>query len=174
MKTQGSEPAMKDAWQRFEKAGKWNKYQAVLKAVWEDERMTAAISHMDTFEKLRENVAAALDRTSLTEAEKGALERYAAATRSYACDGCDHLCDADGKVVMLRDHGSRLLHVGCRELDEPIGAASDVLQEIELRFRPGQLRDEVIELREDEGREKERFARRKNRLGAGGMLALIG
>ncbi len=94
MKTQGSEPAMKDAWQRFEKTGKWNKYQAVLKAVWEDERMTAAVSHMDTFEKLRENVAAALDRTSLTEAEKGALERYAAATRSYACDGCDHICGA--------------------------------------------------------------------------------
>ena len=92
MKTQGSEPAAKDAWQRFEKSGKWNKYQAVLKAVWEDTRITAAVSHMDSFEKLRDNVAAALDRTSLTEAERGALERYAAATRSLACDGCDHIC----------------------------------------------------------------------------------
>jgi predicted aldo/keto reductase-like oxidoreductase len=94
MKTQGSEPAAKDAWQRFEKSGKWNKYQAVLKAVWEDQRMTAAVSHMDTFEKLRENVGAALDRTSLTSAEKAAIERYAAATRSLACDGCDHICGA--------------------------------------------------------------------------------
>jgi predicted aldo/keto reductase-like oxidoreductase len=94
MKTQGSEPAAKDAWQKFEKSGKWNKYQALLKAVWEDQRITAAVSHMDTFEKLRDNVAAALDKTSLTAAEKGAIERYAAATRSLACDGCDHICGA--------------------------------------------------------------------------------
>jgi hypothetical protein len=49
---------------------------------------------MDSFEKLRENIAAALDRTSLTSAEKEALDRYAMATRPYACDGCDHLCGA--------------------------------------------------------------------------------
>jgi uncharacterized protein len=92
MKTQGSEAGIQDAWKKFEKTGKWNKFQSVLKAVWADPRITAAVSHMDTFEKLRENVAAAVDRTSLTEAEKSALDRYAAATRSLACDGCDHIC----------------------------------------------------------------------------------
>jgi hypothetical protein len=94
MKTQGAEASFRDAWQKFEKTGKWNKHQAVLKAVWADERISAAVSQMDTFEKLRENIAAALDRNPLTASEKEALDRYAMATRPYACDGCDHLCNA--------------------------------------------------------------------------------
>jgi hypothetical protein len=94
MKTQGSEAGFQDAWRTFEQTGKWNKYQAVMKAVWADTRIAAAVSHMDTFEKLRENIGAALDRSSLTDAEVQALNRYADATRSLACDGCDHLCGA--------------------------------------------------------------------------------
>lgn len=93
MKTQGSEASFQKKWQKFEKTGKWNKHQAVLKAVWEDERITAAVSHMDTFDKLRENVAAALDHTKLTQAEHGALLRYAAATQGAACHGCDQHCN---------------------------------------------------------------------------------
>ena len=61
MKTQGSEASFADAWKKFEKTGKFTKHQAVLKAVWEDARITAAVSAMNTFEKLRENIAAALD-----------------------------------------------------------------------------------------------------------------
>lgn len=100
MKTQGSEASFRDAWKKFEKTGKWTKHQAVLKAVWEDERITAAVSEMDTFDKLRENIAAALDKSKLTAVEREALERYAAATRSRACDGCDHICNpaVDGPV----------------------------------------------------------------------------
>ena len=94
MKTQGSEASFEGAWKKFEKTGKWNKYQAVLKAVWADERITAAVSHMDDMTKLRENIAAALDRHKLTQVESDALRRYADATRAYACDGCDHLCGA--------------------------------------------------------------------------------
>ena len=94
MKTQGSEAGLRDAWQKFEKTGKWTKHQAVLKAVWSDERISAAVSQMDTFEKLRENIAAALDRSTLTASEREALDRYAQATRPWACDGCDHLCNA--------------------------------------------------------------------------------
>lgn len=94
MKTQGSEASFRDAWKKFEKTGKWNKYQAVLKAVWEDDRITAAVSGMDTLDKLRENIAAALDREKLSAAEHQAIERYAAATRGLACDGCDHICNA--------------------------------------------------------------------------------
>lgn len=93
MKTQGSEASFADAVQKFERQGKWTKHQAVLKAVWEDPRITAAVSHMDTFEKLRENIAAALDKTKLTAAEREALGAYAAATRALACDGCDHHCN---------------------------------------------------------------------------------
>lgn len=94
MKTQGAEAGLRDAWKKFEKTGKWNKHQAVLKAVWEDERISAAVSAMDTFEKLRENISAALDRSPLAASEREALDRYAAATRPFACDGCDRLCGA--------------------------------------------------------------------------------
>jgi len=92
MKTQGSEASFADAWQKFEKTGKWTKHQAVLKAVWADERISAAVSHMDTFEKLRQNIAAALDMEDLGQADWDALKQYADATRQYACDGCDHIC----------------------------------------------------------------------------------
>jgi len=92
MKTQGSAVSFEPEWKKFE--GKWNKYQAVVKAVIADERITAAISDMDNLDKLHENVAAALDKTKLTRAELDSIYKYAAATRHLACDGCDHLCGA--------------------------------------------------------------------------------
>jgi predicted aldo/keto reductase-like oxidoreductase len=92
MKTQGS--AIEEDRKKFEQSGKWNKYQAVVKMVIADERITAAISDMDNLDKLRENVAAALDKTKLTQGEIESIYKYAAATRHQACDGCDHLCGA--------------------------------------------------------------------------------
>jgi predicted aldo/keto reductase-like oxidoreductase len=92
MKTQGAEASFRDAWQKFEKTGKWNKHQAVLKAVWADPRISAAVSAMDTLESLRENIAAALDKKTLGAADRRAIERYAKATRGMACDGCSHIC----------------------------------------------------------------------------------
>src|SRR5688572_17243624 len=92
MKTQGSAVSFENAWQKFEQTGKWNKYQAVLKAVWADERITAAVSDMDSLEIIRENAAAARDPGKLGAREIEDLRRYARATRAIACDGCDHLC----------------------------------------------------------------------------------
>lgn len=94
MKTQGSEASFKDAWTKFEQTGKWNKYQSVLKAVWADARITAAVSHMDDMAKLRENIAAAVDRSELGVLEQDAIRRYAEATRGLACDGCGQICGA--------------------------------------------------------------------------------
>jgi predicted aldo/keto reductase-like oxidoreductase len=94
MKTQSSEAGIAGAVQKFQKTGKWNKYQAVLKAVWADPRITAAVSHMETVEQLRENIAAAVDRHELGANEQDALHRYAELTRPYACQGCDHICGA--------------------------------------------------------------------------------
>jgi len=94
MKTQGSEAGIADAWKRFEKTGKWTKHQAVLKAVWEDERITALVSHMDTFDKLKQNVAAAVDKTKLTQREWDSIHKYAQDTRNLACDGCESHCAA--------------------------------------------------------------------------------
>ena len=92
MKTQGSAVSFEREWQKFEQTGKWNKYQAVLKAVWADERITAAVSEMDSLEKIRENADAARDPSKLGAMDTEALQRYAAASRSLACDGCDHHC----------------------------------------------------------------------------------
>jgi predicted aldo/keto reductase-like oxidoreductase len=94
MKTQGSAVSFADQVDKFKQTGKWNKYQAVIKAVIADERITAAISDMDNLDKLHENIAAALDKTKLTRAEVEEVYRYAAATRHLTCDGCDHLCGA--------------------------------------------------------------------------------
>jgi predicted aldo/keto reductase-like oxidoreductase len=94
MKTQGSAVSFEKEWTRFKQTGKWNKYQSVVKAVIADERLTATISDMDNLDKLHENVAAALDKTKLTQAEVHELYRFAAATRHLTCDGCDHLCGA--------------------------------------------------------------------------------
>ena len=94
MKTQGSEASFRSAWKKFKKAGPWNKHQAVLKAVWADQRIAAVVSHMDTVKKLKQNLAAALDKKKLSALEHDELRRYAKATRRYACDGCDHICGA--------------------------------------------------------------------------------
>lgn len=93
MKTQGSSSSFVPQWKKFNQKGQWNKYQAVLKAVWADSRITAAVSHMDNFQKLRENIAAALNRKKLTQLEIDELVRYAAITRDLSCDGCEHLCN---------------------------------------------------------------------------------
>ena len=92
MKTQGSALSFDKEVKKFR--GRFSKPQAVLKAVWADKRITAAVSAMDSISKLRENVAAALDRTKLTRAELDSIDQYAADTRSVACDGCDHICNA--------------------------------------------------------------------------------
>jgi uncharacterized protein len=94
MKTQGAEASFEGAWKKFEKSGKWTKHQAVLKAVWSDARISAAVSHMDSLEKLQQNIAAAVDDEKLGFREWQAIERYAQATRNEACDGCGHLCSA--------------------------------------------------------------------------------
>jgi uncharacterized protein len=100
MKTQGAEASFEEAWKKFEKTGKWTKHQAVLKAVWADTRITAAVSHMDSLEKLQQNIAAAVDDEKLGWADWKAIERYALATRAEACDGCGHLCGSalEGRV----------------------------------------------------------------------------
>jgi predicted aldo/keto reductase-like oxidoreductase len=94
MKTQGAEASFEDAWKKYEKTGKWTKHQAVLKAVWSDTRITAAVSHMDSMEKLQQNIAAAVDNEKLGFSDWQSIEKYASATRGEACDGCGQICGA--------------------------------------------------------------------------------
>jgi len=91
MKTQGSAVSFDDRVKKFE-GEKFNRAQAVLKAVWADERIAAAVSHMDTLEKMKQNIAAALDQTPIAAADQARLQQYAAATEDLYCAGCDHIC----------------------------------------------------------------------------------
>jgi len=74
--------------------------QAKLKAVWADERIDAAVSHMDNTTKLAENIAAAKSPTQLSMADFQQLRRLAVATAAYSCQGCSHICESriDGEV----------------------------------------------------------------------------
>jgi uncharacterized protein len=91
MKTQGSSVSFDDRVRKFE-GSKFSRQQAVLKAVWEDERISAAVSQMDTLEKMKDNIAAALDQSKLSAADHEALRGYAQATDHLYCAGCDHIC----------------------------------------------------------------------------------
>jgi predicted aldo/keto reductase-like oxidoreductase len=93
MKTQGSAVSFEDGVKKFTEKN-FTRQQAVLKAVWADERISAAVSHMDTLEKMKQNIAAALDRTSLAASDLLELHRYADATRHLYCAGCQHICNA--------------------------------------------------------------------------------
>jgi hypothetical protein len=49
------------------------------------------------------NVAAALDKTKLTQADMDVLKEYAAATCSGYCAGCQEICAAAMPEVPIRD-----------------------------------------------------------------------
>jgi predicted aldo/keto reductase-like oxidoreductase len=72
----------------------YTREQALIKAVLEDKRITAACVRMENVTFLRSNVAAALDKTKLTQADADVFRKYAAATCSGYCTGCAHICDA--------------------------------------------------------------------------------
>ena len=68
--------------------------QAKLKAVWENPQIATICSQMPNLTILQANIAAALDKTSLTAADHAALREYAAATQSRHCAGCTQFCEA--------------------------------------------------------------------------------
>jgi len=72
----------------------YTREQALIKAVLEDKRITAACIRMENVTLLRSDVAAVLDKTSLTQADADILRKYAAAACSGYCAGCAHICDA--------------------------------------------------------------------------------
>ncbi len=93
MKTQGSAVSFAEQVKKFE-GSPFTHHQAVLKAVWADDRITAAVSHMDTLEKMKDNIAAALDKRELSALDRTGLQEFAAATKCGYCAGCDHICGA--------------------------------------------------------------------------------
>jgi len=98
--------------------------QAKLKIVLEDERFTGAAVGMNELDILAENVAAAVDRTKLTEADKAALREYARATCDMYCAGCADICNGALPDVSFVNHIMRYVmyhnsygqHARAREL----------------------------------------------------------
>jgi len=97
MKTQGmgqrpSTEADRKLLERFTKRG-FDLGQAKIKVVLEDKRICCACVGMKNVQILNANVAAVLDKTKLTEADRQAFAEYAAATCSSYCAGCSAHCD---------------------------------------------------------------------------------
>ena len=97
MKTQGSWSVRSDSeaelklTQRFVQRG-FTDRQAKLKAVWENPKIASICSQMPNLTILMANVAAAVDKTSLSAEEKSLLEHYACETASGYCAGCTRIC----------------------------------------------------------------------------------
>lgn len=68
--------------------------QAALKLALQDKRISAAPVQMENTTVLAANVAAVLDKTELTEADRQVFEEYAQATCSSYCAGCAYICNS--------------------------------------------------------------------------------
>jgi len=71
----------------------FSQQQAKLKILWENPQIASVCSQMGSVTVLHSNIAAALDKTTLTAADHAALREYAAATRSRHCAGCTEFCE---------------------------------------------------------------------------------
>jgi predicted aldo/keto reductase-like oxidoreductase len=68
--------------------------QAKLKVVWENPNIASICSAMSNMTILQANVAAALNKNSLSEGDKQRLERYARRTAPGYCAGCANTCES--------------------------------------------------------------------------------
>ena len=98
MKTQGGGAVGTDSSRELALAGRFLKQgftdaQAKLKAVWENPQIAAICSQMPTMSILMANIAAAVDRTSLTDNDRRYLDDYARETFAHYCAGCTQICE---------------------------------------------------------------------------------
>jgi len=105
MKTQGAASSFASRVDPFKEAG-YSRHQAVLKAVWKDERIASTISAMPSISVLKENASAATKE--LTAREQELLDEYAALTApTYChggCGGCHRECEsAAGRPLAIAD-----------------------------------------------------------------------
>lgn len=67
--------------------------QALLKAVWDDERIASICATIPTFNDMSEYVAAALGQRRLTHEDKRLLNEMADETDRFWCSGCANVCE---------------------------------------------------------------------------------
>ncbi|MGD8990477.1 MAG: aldo/keto reductase [Desulfobacterales bacterium] len=99
MKTQGGGQVKTDTATELDMAGRFLKKgftdaQAKLKAVWQNPLIASICSEMPNMTLLMSNVAAAVDKISLTARDMQLLQQYARKTRSDYCDGCADICES--------------------------------------------------------------------------------
>jgi len=120
MKTMGSVPKKLESVVDFQ-SNDFTLGQAKLKSVWADERITSIVSEMDSVKVARENIAAARTEKDLSAADFQQLNRLAALTANYACNGCNHLCEnAIDDQTAIADQLRYLMYSEC--YDKPARA----------------------------------------------------
>jgi predicted aldo/keto reductase-like oxidoreductase len=77
--------------------------QAKIKMVLDDKRISTVCSAMASTSMLMANLAAVLDKTSLTAEDKTVLNQYAQATCSGYCAGCGQICEQAASNVPVSD-----------------------------------------------------------------------
>jgi predicted aldo/keto reductase-like oxidoreductase len=106
----------------------FTEHQAKLKAVWDNPHIASICSQMASVTILTANVAAAVDKTSLTAADRSALRQYAQANCSGYCAGCSQLCeDALDRQVPVGDVMRSLMYH--RSYGDP-GLAKEVFAQL--------------------------------------------
>jgi len=99
MKTQGGGQIKTNTPSEFQLAGRFLKKgftdaQAKLKAVWSNPAISSICSEMPNMTILKANVAAALDKTTLSRRDRALLQHYAQETRTHYCAGCTDICES--------------------------------------------------------------------------------
>lgn len=99
MKTQGGGSVKTNTDTELEMAGRFlqkgfTDAQAKLMAVWQHPDIASICSQMPNMTILKANVAAALNRTDLSESDLESLHRYAFETHSDYCAGCTKICES--------------------------------------------------------------------------------
>ena len=112
MKTMGSVPSELEAVADF-RSKQFTLGQAKLKSVWADERIASVVSEMDSVQRVRENVAAAKTEQQLGAGESHQLNRLAALTSNYACNGCKQHCEQAAGGIAIADQLRFLMYHEC-------------------------------------------------------------
>jgi predicted aldo/keto reductase-like oxidoreductase len=99
MKTQGGGQVQTDTQLELKLAGRflakgYTDAQAKLKAVWENPQIASICSEMPNMTILMSNVAAAMNKTTLSARDTELLQQYARATCSGYCTGCADICES--------------------------------------------------------------------------------
>jgi predicted aldo/keto reductase-like oxidoreductase len=113
MKTQSSVPQDSDAVKKFQSEN-FTLFQARLKAALADERLTACVSGINNMQILMENTKAVSTTKTLAANEMIQLQRYAAETNSYHCQGCTHVCETKvASDLRIGDQLRYLMYAEC-------------------------------------------------------------